>query len=63
MTRVYSYAFGALVAAAGAYLTAPKGGMEFWLFAIAPPALRSRRPDSISASRSSPEERAMRHGR
>ncbi len=34
MTRVYSYAFGALIAAAGAYLTAPKGGMEFWLFAI-----------------------------
>lgn len=34
MTRVLGFVFGALFAAAGAYLTGPAGGLPFWLFAI-----------------------------
>lgn len=34
MTRVFGFALGAVVATAGAYLTGPGTGIEFWLFVL-----------------------------
>jgi hypothetical protein len=34
MNRAFSFAFGAAIAIAGAYLTRQADGIEFWLFVI-----------------------------